>query len=387
LPAASTAQEGLAVAGILENGSPVDSFEPAQVTVALRVLEGTVVVDQRAVHPNAEGLFIFDGVQPAGVRTYFISAEYQGAIYSETRQLADIDRPVVLTVYEATQDPTVLSIVSHTVIVTGVDATEGVVEILERVSVANHSGSTLVPDLASGMMGFLRFALPAEAFNLDVRSDLVGGQILQVDRGFALTTPIPPTSDIPYHVEFVYRVPYEGQMLDISRTLRFGAETIRVVVPVSVALGSSSALDNLGIAPFEGAEVQLLEAFGISPGTLLDLRLGGMPKAPLLARFARNLSDWYLVAGVPSVVGLALLAAVIIGVRKRSSIASIGANLDTAGRQEHLVQAVENLESRFLKGAVSQRRYASQREELRGALVELNVRAHLEEVVSGQGDD
>ncbi|MDA1216244.1 MAG: hypothetical protein O2812_05165, partial [Chloroflexi bacterium] len=184
LPGTSTAQEGLAVAGILENGSPIDSFDPTQVTVTLRVLEGTVVVDQRAVRPNAEGLFIFDGVQPASVRTYFISVEYQGAIYSETRQLVDIEQPVVLTVYEATQDPTVLSTVSHTIIVTGADATEGVVEILERVSIANRSGSTLVPDLASGMLGFLRFALPAEAFNLDVRSDLVGGQILQVDRGF-----------------------------------------------------------------------------------------------------------------------------------------------------------------------------------------------------------
>jgi len=370
------------VAGILENGSPVDSFDPTQVTVTLRVLEGTVVVDQRAVQPNAEGLFIFGGVQPASVRTYFISVEYQGAIYSETRQLVDIDQPVVLIVYEATQDPTVLTTVSHTIIVTGVDATEGIVEILERASIANRSGSTLVPDLASGMLGFLRFALPAEAFNLDVRSDLVGGQILQVDRGFALTTPIPPSTDTPYHVEFVYRVPYEGQTLDISRTLRFGAETIRVVVPVSVALGSSSGLDNLGIAPFEGQEIQLLEAFDISPGTPLDLQLDGLPKPPFLARFVRNLSDWYLVVGVPAVVGLTLLIAVIIGMRRRSTVAS---QLDPAAQQEYLLQELAGLESRFLERAVSQRRYASQRQDLKAALVELDVRVHLAEVVSGQG--
>lgn len=384
LPATSMAQEGIAVAGILENGSPVDSFDPTEVTVTLRVLEGTVVVDQRAVRPNAEGLFIFDGVQPASVRTYFVSVEYQGAIYSETRQLADIEQSVVLTVYEATLDPSVLTTVSHTIIVTGADATEGVVEILERVSIANRSGSTLVPDLTSGMLGFLRFALPAESFNLDVRSDLVGGQILQVDRGFALTTPIPPTTNALYHVEFVYRVPYEGQTLDVSRTLRFGAETIRVVVPVSVALGDSSTLDNLGIAPFEGQDIQLLEAFNVQPDTPLDLQLDGLPKPPFLARFGRNAGNWYLIAGVPAIVGLTLFIAVIIGMRRRSAATSLAAHLDPAAQREHLLQELAGLESRFLEGAVSQRQYASQRQELKGALVELDVRAHLEEVVSGQ---
>jgi hypothetical protein len=384
LPSASLAQEGVAVAGILENGSPVDSFDPTQVTVTLRVLEGTVVVDQQAVRPNAEGLFLFDGVQPTGIRTYFISVEYQGAIYSETRQLADLDQPVTLTVYEATLDPTVLATVSHTIIVTGADATEGVVEILERVSIANRSGSTLVPDLSSGMLGFLRFALPAESFNLDVRSDLVGGQILQVDRGFALTTPVPPTTDALYHVEFVYRVPYEGEALDISRTLRFGAETIRVVVPVNVALGISSTLANLGIAPFEGQDIQLLEAFDMPPDTPLDLQLDGLPKPPLLARFGRNVSNWYLAAGVPALMGIALLVAVVIGVRRRSTATSFAAQLDPAVRRERLLQELADLESRSAEGTVSQRRYASQRQELKGALVELDVRAHLAEVVSGQ---
>ena len=384
LPSASLAQEGVAIAGILENGSPVDSFDPTQVTVTLRVLEGTVVVDQQTVRPNAEGLFIFDRVQPAAIRTYFISAEYEGAIYSETRQLANLDQPVALTVYDTTSDTAVLATVSHTIIVTGADATEGVVELLERVSIANRSGLTLVPDLTSSMLGFLRFALPIGSFNLDVRSDLVGGQILQVDRGFALTTPIPPTTDTLYHVEFVYRVPYEGEALDVSRTLRFGAETIRVVVPVNVAMGASTTLENLGIAPFEGQEIQLLEAFGMPPDTPLDLQLAGLPKPPFLARFGRNAGNWYLAAGVPAIVGLALLIAVVVGVRRRSTATSLAVEPDPAARRERLLQQLADLESRFAEGAVSQRRYTSQRQELKGALVEMDVRAHLAEVVSGQ---
>jgi hypothetical protein len=231
------------------------------------------------------------------------------------------------------------------------------------------------------MLGFLRFALPAESFNLDVRSDLVGGQILQVDRGFALTTPIPPTKNTLYHVEFVYRVPYKGQALDISRTLRFGAETLRVVVPVSVALGSSSTLDDLGIAPFEGQEIQLLEVFDISPDTPLDLQLDGLPKPPFLARFVRTLGGWYLIVGVPAIVGLTLLIALIIGLRRRAAAASLATHLGLEERRDHLLQEFADLESRFLKGAVSQRRYTSQRQDLKVALVELDVRAHLEEVV------
>ena len=110
----------------------------------------------------------------------------------------------------------------------------------------------------------------------------------------------------------------------------------------------------------------------------------GLPKPPFLARFVRNLNDWYLVVGVPAVVGVTLLTAVIIGLRRRSNVASFASQLDPAAQQEHLLQELADLESRFLEGSVSQRRYSSQRQELKGALVELGVRVHLAEVVSGQ---
>ena len=339
----SYAQDNFTVIGSMVNGSSQEYFEPTEAIVTLRVLEGTVVVDQSVVQPDDEGKFTFKNIQAAGTRNYFFSVEYQGAIYSETRQIGNLTEPLTLTVYNATTDPNVLDIVSHTIIITGIDKNSGVVEILERVSLANTSGDTLVPQMNTGMLGFLRFALPANSSNLDVRSNLVGGQLLQVDRGFAVTTPIPPTEKNLHNMEFIYRLPYKDSTLDISRTLRFGAGTLRVVIPAQAASGSSINLTDLGTATFEGQEIQLLEGQNLAAGVTLDLKLSSLPEPFILHRLWTSIEDEYVAVAIPLVLAIALIAALLIGIKNRPTSQNHLTELDFASQRKELMDALPKL--------------------------------------------
>ena len=372
-PPSASAQETLVISGVLANGTAGAPFVPEDVPITLRMLDGAVALEPLRVNPLPDGLFLFPGMEAVEGRVYFLSVEYQGAVYSATPDATEIREPVVLTVYEATADAEVVSATRHTVIVTGADAGDRVVEVLEQVEVVNTSDFTLVPNLSEpGNMGFLRFALPPGSFNLDVRSNLVGGQVLEVDRGFALTMPVPPSRSQPHQMEFIYRLNYEGDSLDLGRSLPFGATTFRMVVPTSVGIAAAPDLTDLGASTVGGREFQFLEGANLERATRLTLRLDGLPQPSLWSRIGSNMGSWYLAAGVPTLMGLVLSAGLALGLLRRRSSRG-GTTEDLAAERQRLLDEAVRLESRQQEGKVSQRRYAVERDRLKRALMEIDL--------------
>ena len=377
---AQSASETVTLSGHLANGTTDAAFEPGSVPVTLRILEGVVELEVRTATPVPNGAYQFEDVPLNPQHLYFLTAEYQGAIYSAALTAEELAAPVNLTVYEASTSVDVLIITSYTIIVTGADLDAGVVEILERASVFNPSDRTVVPDLTSGgMPEFLRFALPTGAHGLDVRSDLVGGDVLEVDLGFAVTTPVPPSGESPYLFEFLYLAPYTGGTLDLSRTLRFGAESVRVVVPADVALGSSPQLDDLGTAPVNDRELQLLEGTGFPAGARLELILSGLPQSSLARQLGGWAARWYVAAGVPVLVAMALGALLVVGFTRRSRIgaATLGSGTVPATR-DVLLQQLAELDAKAERDAVPRRRYLAERRELKRRLMEIEMQQYLE---------
>ena len=371
--AAQDADEAV-IAGVVEHGAGSETFDPTDLLVSLDVLDGVSPLAQLSVRPADDGTFAFT-VAPAPTRTYFLSVEHQGARYSASRRADTLSDPVTLTVYDATNDPGVLRFDTYTVIVTGALADDGTVEVLERAAVSNDSDTTLVPDFdAEGpaMLGFLRFGLPAGAYNLDVRSDLVGGEVLEVDLGFALTTPVPPTRGEPHEFEFVYRLDYDDAAVDLSRTMRFGAASFRFVSPVDVARPSSPRLEDLGAAEFDGRLLRLLEGEDVAPGERVELTLSGLPTPSLRARLQRRLGDVYLRFVVPGAVALTLLGLLGYALARRTRTPAAD-SATAADRRAALLAEVGALEGRKRDGSVTERRYEGERAALKQALVELEL--------------
>ncbi len=370
LAAPTSAQEGATLSGTVVHGRTGEPVVDA--VVSLAVLDGVALVTQESARSGPDGAFAFS-VVPATGRTFFVSVDHAGARYSDSRSMGTLAEPVELVVYEATTDSGVLEMDSHSILVTGADPDEGFVEVLERVTVFNRSGTTLVADTGSGNMpNLLRFALPAGARNLDVRSNLVGGDILEVDRGFALTTPILPTPDEPHQFEFVYRVDYEGDAVDLSRTLRFGARTLTFVVPVDAGEPLAPGLESLGSAELSGRFWRLMEGADIAPGTVVSLGIGALPHPSLWARLARMGGDWYLLYVLPALAGVVAAAGLWWALRRRTPAVALTGSTPAERRENVLAQAAA-LEEARARGAVDEGEYQRRRAALKAALVRLGV--------------
>ena len=366
----------ISITGDIVHGTGDDDFDPTRIAVTLNILEGVTAFDQQTVTPDATGAFAFTVANISG-RAYFIGVEYEGARYSTTLNSDAVGQRVTLEVYPATHDTSVLEFQSYTVIVTGAVPNEGWIEVLERATVFNESGMTLIPDQETegpAMLSFLRFALPPNAYNLDVRSSLVGGDILTVDRGFALTTPITPTNGDPHLFEFVYRLNYDGDELDLSRTMRFGAESFRYVVGASTGRPSSPRLEDLGATELNGQFVRLLEGQDIEPGEVVELHLTELPLPSLLTRARGAAGEWYVRIFVPGAIGVALVLVFSIMALRRRAVPTLGANDDPDEVHASLLALAAALEEQFNAGDISERGYQDRREDIKQALVDLSVR-------------
>ncbi|MEE8519296.1 MAG: hypothetical protein V3S98_09250, partial [Dehalococcoidia bacterium] len=341
--------------------------------------EGVTSFDRVSTTPEPNGAFEF-AFSAAPSRTYFVSVEYQGARYSDSRETGTVDQSVFLEVFDSTDDPSVLSFESYSVIVTGALPSEGFLEILERAVIRNTSDFTLVPDPQAenpAMLSFLRFGLPPGFYNLNVRSNLVGGDVLEVDRGFALTTPIIPSRDEPHQVEFDYRLNYDESTLDLSRTMRFGAGSFRFVVPDDTARPAAPQLEDLGVADLSGRLLRLLESQDIAEGQVIELTVSGLPLPSFWSRASDELSNWYFRYAVPGFIGVALALLVGLVIRKRRVTVDVSPESDLPAQRGALLLKVEELEAARKAGALSERGYASRRGELKRALMDLELEQRL----------
>ena len=364
------------ISGRVVHGTDPVSFDPTSVVVTLNELEGVTAFDPVRITPAGDGTFEFQ-VMSSSSRTYFIGVEYQGARYSETLVAIDIPNPLLIQVYDSTHEVSVLQFTSYSVIVAGAMPEEGWVEIIERASVRNDSGMTLIPNQAAegpAMLSFLRFGLPSGAYNLDVRSSLVGGDIITVDRGFALTTPVLPTDGDPHLFEFVYRLNYEKPSLDLTRTMRFGAESFRYVVPADTGRPSAPQLNDLGATELNERFLRLLETTDIEPGEVIQMSVSELPMPSPFQRVRGSASEWYVRFVAPSVVIAALALAVFLNLRRRQKLPLLDSSNSAVSVRSKLHARLGNIESRLNAGSLSQRDYDAYRAQITEALVDLRIR-------------
>jgi hypothetical protein len=159
-------QEAGVVQGQLVNGSTQGS-KPSPGPIRLLAYQGNAEQERRDSITDEEGRFRFEGLRTSPEYTYFVAVDYQGAIYfSEPLSLdAESTKRVEIRVYEATQEPDVISVESVALALIKADGERGSLTLLEAHTFNNRSNMTYVQDLAAGggRPPFLRFLLPAGA--------------------------------------------------------------------------------------------------------------------------------------------------------------------------------------------------------------------------------
>ena len=327
IPAALSAQspEPASVSGVLVNGTG-GGATPSDIPVLLHVFAGAGgAVETRETLSDADGRFQFDDVPPLpseGSAALVVS--YGGAAYRRVLSPAELDAPLSLTVYDATQDIGVVTVAEQSIIIAGVDAATRRLAAVQLLTLENRSDTTLVPDLSAppviGQFSFMRFSLPPDAAELDVATDLVGGEVIPVGTGFALTAPAPPGR---HQVSFTFTVPYAADTLAWRDNTLQGAESFRVVIP--------SELDGISVnglpaaAPISLADVSYVvwQSEDIAPGAGVNLELTGLPEPGVFTWIGGGLSEpafWF--AAVPILVAVALAGLLVLGIWRRTGASS-----------------------------------------------------------------
>lgn len=321
-PAALFAQPGgnAPMSGTLVNGT-AGGATPGAVTVLLHIFgAATGAVDTYETTTDAAGAFRFDAAPaPEAGGSAAVVAIYGGTRYSRTVAATDFANPITLTVYEATQDVGVVSTAEQSIIIAGVDRADRRIAALQLLTLENRSDTTLVPDLSAppmlGQFSFLRFSLPAEASGLDVSTDLVGGEVIPVGTGFAITAPVPPGR---HQVRFTYTAPYENDTLAWRDNTLQGGESLRLLIPAEIG--------NIGVGGLPAAETLTLgdisyrvwRTTGIEPGAGVNITLSGLPEPSWATRLGNPLREvrfWY--GALPVLVAITLSGLLAWGVIRR----------------------------------------------------------------------
>ncbi|MBI4340055.1 MAG: hypothetical protein HY680_08910 [Chloroflexi bacterium] len=371
MPTANGQQATLRLSGQVVNGTSGAAI-PQGLQVLLTVVrpEGGTQAPSAAV--DSSGGFVFEGI-PSDASLYSLATTYLDIRYGLDVGPADDLSAVKLLVYEASSSMEQISFARSSLLVSGVNAEDRRLSFLELMQVVNAGDRTFVPDQSQGMV-FLRFPLPPGAADLDVQADLPEGQAIQIDRGFAITSPVPPGE---HTIGYSYNAPYQGGAFELSRTYLSGAGTFRALVPESLGQASSSNLSVQRGTMIGDQAYWLLEGANIAPGGSVNFRIQGLPQPGLWDR-ARSLGSGnlrYLAAPLALAMGLAVL--LLVWMFRRGGRAPVEAAAQVSDR-DALLRAIAALDDRRAAGQMEEEAYQEQRSALKAQLLRLTTQEAVE---------
>lgn len=371
--ASPSAQETISIRGKVVNGTAGFSVPDGLVVLMLITgPDGTLAGTGQTV-AAPDGSFAFDGAQRVAGGAYTLSLDYGGVFYGLTLAPGELAGEQVITVYEPTEDAGIIVVDRHVMVVTGFDVSQRMATVTEFVRFANPTDRTLRPNLETarpGMFSFMRFALPPDAANVTVQSNLQGGEIISVGSGFALTAPVPPGE---HSVDFAYTFPYAGGSMAYRNSLPQGASIFQILVPDRWEGIEISGLDSRPPVGIQEGVYRAWEGRGIPAGPGVELRIDGLPQPGVLASVGATLSgSSFWLTAIPSAMGAFLLALLALGLVRRyrpafatdSTLSFSESDMGLSPQRSVIVSALAALDNRYHNGELEEADYLAHRSEL-----------------------
>ena len=353
-------QSPLLIEGRVTNGTPGGgSVEGLIVTLH----QHTVERDDDLTYPTGpDGSFRFENVLYGSGTAYGVSVDYQGALYGMDLDLsAGTPEFIELTVYEGTDDESVISASVVSLLLAEVDADTQTILGMEISRITNEADLTYVP--GAEPMKLLRFGLPKGTQGLQVDTNLIAANVIQVDRGFGLSTSVPPGE---HEVMFSYNFPYSGESLELSKSFPYGAEEFRILVPTRGVDIGGEAFGQPEVVSVGGLQYLLFTTEDVPRGERLALDLRGLPQVGAIDRLGNSLSTlrWELMA--PAVLALLMVALIAFAVRRRRP--RLSTSVQPEGEASALVRLIAELDAGHRAGSISDDDYARRYTALRTRL-------------------
>lgn len=387
LAAASTtgyAQETAVIRGQVINGTAGGSI-PVGLAVFVLVSDetGSLVYSQQTV-TGPEGEFSFPDAPPTPGGRYLFNTFYSEVDYSQTFTWDQVGGGIDITVYETTQDISVIEITRQVLVIVDIDPKSRTISALEIVRISNTSDYTLNPVLpVADAISFLRFSLPPGTAGLNVNSDLPPREIISIGSGFAVTSPIVPGE---HSIEYSFTFPYEGDGFSYRQNLLQGAAVYQVMAPQGLASIRIEPLNPVEPVDIQGTGYQVWEISGLAPREGFTLKVSNLPEPSVLTRLVYTMSGasfWQTSIPLLLAVSLALVLGLGIMTRPRAAAGrhdplggdgagpQVDRHNDFPGSRKELIRELAALDQSFELGRMPPAEYDSTRQSLKDRILEL----------------
>jgi len=264
---AHAAAQAASLEGHVRNGTTSQPVSGAKVEY-IQLQQGMTPVASATT--DSQGLFRFDGVEAFAGSPALLQVEYQGATYSQPVVSPQaMARSLEILIYEASHDPSIVSIKEHAIFLRPAG---GELAVIEQISLENNSNP---PRTYVNPEGTYPFSLPGKPRN-GLQAAVEGAAGMPIPQkpaerkqpnGFAITYPIRPgESQLRLEYALDYQAPFS-----FTKPLDQPAEQTHIVTPGEGVQVSGENLTAVGKEPTTG-----FLAYQIPAGTrTLKLQVSG----------------------------------------------------------------------------------------------------------------
>jgi len=317
--------------------------------------------ERQTTRTDPRGAFRFANLAPEG--RYRVNVKYQGAEYDTevTFKPGEPIRRIEIPVYDSTDDPGVLRVKVHHLLM---EAGEGSLLVKELLLVENGSDRAFIGarPVDQGRRATLQFTLPKGADGLQDLSGLMECCVVPMESGFVDTMDVKPGVR---EIGFAYTIKPGSDQYTFLRPLDYPTEGVNVFVGGGVR-AESPTLEARGAVEIQGQRYLHLSGKALKPGTSLRVQLGSLPSRSGLVR---DLAFGAVVLLLGAGVAYPLL-------RRRSHPrpASLTSKEAFEARFHELIEAIAKLDDAFEAGELPPEEYKRLRVEKKTALLEVAER-------------
>lgn len=306
---------------------------------------------------DANGGYLFEGLEEIENRIFIVEAEYQGVAYSSDMVVyAPGQSEFTLTpivVYETTEDFSSLKFdQAHFFI----DVADNTLQVIGVYTFTNNGDKTILfPDPTQ--VPFLELPANAENAGFDLTQD--SAQVMAAGDGYAL-----PPSETAYGFVALYTLPYEGEA-QISQPFALASDSVLILVPEGVKV-TTDQLTEGEPQPFQDITYNTYTAENVKSGDTLSLDLNGQPKGT-----ASTDSRQGLLIGVGALGVVLIVAGAWLYLRDRQRTSEEETdedNEDEMESEEDLLDAIIALDDLHRSGKIDDNAYQTRRAELKARL-------------------
>ncbi|MBH52606.1 MAG: hypothetical protein CL785_05625 [Chloroflexi bacterium] len=281
----------------------------------------------------------------------------------------NFNEPIQIHIYETTSELNNISIVDETMVITGINRRYSTMGVLQSIKVSNTNDMTFLPSPEeTGPMGLFRVSLLPGAKDLEVQTSIPqGGHIIQVDRGVALTLPIPPGN---HEFIIVYKVSYVDESLSYDRRFSLPTSIFRILLPINLGGIISEEMVNEPAITIGNTNYLNFSASENQANERLQVVFFDLPQKTLSQKFLNfTEKENVRLISIPILTGMIMIG--FLGIKLRKSLKAGRFQLGRI-KDKSLEHSLLSLDNEYVKGSLSHEEYIKMRKEITEKLNRLN---------------